>query len=337
MRGVYFERAGVPLRLETLPDPVPGAGEMVIKVHRCGICGSDVHLTQAHGLFPENSVLGHEYAGEVVALGREVDGFRIGDRITALPAAGCGACAPCAMGTPFLCVHGVAGNCGGFADYMRVAARTSVRLPQGLGMADGALVEPLSVGLHGVALARMRPGARVLVVGAGAIGLAVIYWARRLGAGRVVAMSRSDRRASMADTMGADAFVKSGPDEIEAVQEALGGAPEIVFEAIGVPGALGQSLGHVARDGKIVSLGFCIEPDTLAPALATFKGVSVIFSLAYTIGEFQFCVDTLDRGSVEPRLMISSVIPLEQVPSTIEAMRRGETGGQLKIHADPSL
>jgi len=336
MRAVFFDRVGEPLQLVSMPDPEPREGEMVIQVRRCGICGSDVHLTQTHGYYPEKSILGHEFAGEVMALGKGVEGYRIGDRVSAMPAAGCGKCGPCLHGSALLCEAGPKGFAGGFADFMRVAAATTIRLPQSISMSDGALVEPLSVSLHGVAMAKMEPGARVLVLGAGSIGLAAIYWARRLGAGRIVAMSRSRRRADMAVVMGADAFVTAGDTEIDDVREALGGSPHIVFEAIGAVGGLQQSVNHVASNGTIVSLGFCLKPDPVLPAMTTFKQVTMIFSMAYTLGEFQFCADVMDRGHVDPKIMISKTISLEDVPDMISRMQAG-TASEVKVHADPDL
>lgn len=336
MRAVFFDKVGEPLQLVTMPDPEPGEGEMIIQVRRCGICGSDVHLTQMHGFYPEQSVLGHEFAGEVVALGKGVEGYKIGDHVSALPAAGCGACQPCLQGAPLLCEKGVRGYAGGFADFMRISASTSIHLPQTVSMSDGALVEPLSVSLHGVAMAKLQPGARVLVVGAGAIGLAAIYWARRMGAGRIVAISRSRRRAEMAVAMGADAFVTTGETEVEDVREALGGAPQVVFEAIGAVGGLQQSINHVATNGTVVSLGFCLKPDPILPSITTFKQVTLIFSMAYTLGEFQFCADSLSNGHVDPKMMISNTIRLEDVPDMVASMQAG-TASEVKVHADMSL
>lgn len=336
MRAVYFEKVGDPLKLITMDDPEPGEGEMVIKVARCGICGSDAHLTQVHGFYPEQAVLGHEFSGEVVAVGKGVSHYREGDRITAMPSGGCGQCAACKHGVPLYCEKGATGYMGGFADYMRVSANTSVHLPESLSLADAALVEPLSVGLHGVAMAGIRPGQPVLVLGAGSIGLAAIFWARRLGAGRIVAMSRSRRREEMALKMGATHFIQTGENEVGEVAEALGGAPEVVFEAIGVPGALQQCVNHIAPNGKIVSLGFCLEPDPIHPAVTTFKQAEVMFSLAYTMREFEYCTDFMHAGAVDPAAMVSKVIPLEEVPAAIKAMQQG-TSGEVKIQADPSL
>lgn len=335
MKAVMFRGVGKPLTLERIDEPAPGTGEMVIKVGRCGICGSDVCLTQEHGFFPENIVLGHEFAGEVVALGSGVEGFKVGDRVTAMPATGCGQCLSCLTVGPWLCERGVIPGGGGFAEYARVAASSSIRLPASLSLGDGALVEPLAVALHGVRLAGIGPGSRVLVLGAGSIGQACTYWARRFGAGRIVVASRSSRRMEMAMSMGADAFVETGEGEQQRIAEALGGPPDVVLECIGAVGALGHSIQLVRPLGTVVSLGFCTRPDPVLPAMATFKQVRLVFSMAYSLSEFQLVADTLDRGHLEPRRMVSGPIALEQVPDTIERLRSASSDG--KIHVDPWL
>lgn len=209
MRAAVFKQAGSPWAIENRPIPVPSSGEVLLKVGRCGVCGTDLNMTSGAGYdFPCDSVLGHEFAGEVVELGAGVTRLRVGDVVTALPASGCGKCDLCCGGLEVLCSK-VKSFASGFAQYALVAERSSVKLPQSLSLSDGALVEPLSVGLHGARLARMPQNARVLVLGAGAVGLAATFWARQLGAGRVVTASRSMRREDLAIAMGADRFVQT--------------------------------------------------------------------------------------------------------------------------------
>ena len=330
MRAAVFNGAGQPWAIETLPDPEPQAGEVVIKVCRCGICGTDLHMTSGSAWdFPAGTVLGHEYAGEVVAIGAGVDGIAIGERITAAPAVGCGQCDACRSGQFMLCPK-MQGYMGGFAEYLRAPAVSAIKLPQSLSFADGALIEPLAVGLHGVALAAIKPGARVLVLGAGSVGLGAIYWARRLGAGRIVAASRSARRAEMAGALGADAFVPFGENEIGDVQEALGGPPDVVLECIGSVGMLGKAVEHVRTDGTIISMGFCTSPDPVIPGIATYKQVRMIFSMAYTLAEFEQVARALDAGHVEPRAMVSDIITLDALPTMIDQLREG--ANQTKVH-----
>lgn len=333
MRAAVFKGPGSPLVVETLPDPEPGRGEAVIKVQRCGVCGTDLHMTSGGGNdAPINSVIGHEYCGEVVALGEGAEGLKVGQFVTAMPVAGCGHCPNCLAGYPMACPR-MQGLVGGFGEYMRISAPSAVVLPATLSPADGALIEPLAVGLRGVRLAAMRPGARVAVLGAGSIGLAAIYCARLLGAGRIVAISRSARRADLALQMGATGFEALGDDEIERVSAALGGMPEIVLECAGAVGMLQKAVEMVAPGGTIVSLGFCTAPDPILPSLATWKQVTLKFSFTYDLGEFEHCANMLDAGHVEPRLMISTTVGLDDFPALFEALRAGAP--ETKIHLDP--
>ncbi len=165
-------------------DPTPQRGELVLRVQACGICGTDL---KSYKRFAAGSVLGHEFCGEVVAVGDGVEGWRVGQFAASLPLRSCGVCRWCLSGEPGHCEKidpfGLGGSPGGFAEYVRVAAVMSVALQMELG-AYGALVEPLAVGLHAVAAADLRPEQRVLVIGAGNVGAAVTTWARSSGRGR---------------------------------------------------------------------------------------------------------------------------------------------------------
>src|SRR5262249_27371269 len=141
--------------------------------------------------------------------------------------------------------------------YMLSHDRAAVVLPKTLSLADGALVEPLAIGLHGFSMSDMQVGDKVLVLGAGSVGLFAIFWARKFGAARIVCVSRDPRRAEMAMAMGADEYVLSGDDEVARAAAALGGPPDVVYEGVGVPGMMAKAVGHVRRRGTIVSMGFC--------------------------------------------------------------------------------
>jgi threonine dehydrogenase-like Zn-dependent dehydrogenase len=333
MRAAVFRQSGKPWVIETLPDPEPLVGEAVIRVGRCGICGTDLRKTSGQGdNFPCGSVLGHEFAGEVVALGKDTDRLKVSDLVTALPVAGCGHCDVCRVGMQAMCPS-MTFYMGGFGEYLRIAERNAVKLPSGLSLADGALVEPLAVGLHGVAFARFVPGARVLVLGAGPIGLATIFWARQLGAGRIVAASRSARRADLTIAMGADAYIVTGEGEAERIRSALGGPPDYVFEVAGAVGLLSQAIGLVKPNGDVISLGSCKVPDPVVPGIAASKQVRLSFSRAWTLAEFEHVVDVLDRGHVEPRAMITATVGLDALPGWIDELRL--PNNETKVHLDP--
>jgi (R,R)-butanediol dehydrogenase/meso-butanediol dehydrogenase/diacetyl reductase len=337
MKAAVFRGAGKPLAIEMLADPKPGPTDVIIKVHRCGICGTDLHMTSGHGWdFPVGCVPWHEYAGEIVEVGSEVAGYQTGELITALPSQGCGQCEACARGNLALCHH-AGGVMGGFGEYLRVPTAVAIKLPSTFSLADGALVEPFAVGLHGVRMAGMTPGDRVLVLGAGSVALTTIFWAKRLGAGRVVAASRSPRRAAMALEMGADAFIQTGGNATEQVIEeqvieAFGGAsPEIVFECVGAAGILSHAIRYAGLFGHVLSLGFCISPDTLIPAVAGYKGIRLSFPVGYSLRDFRYAADMMLAGRAEPGKLITSVISLNDLPSVFEALREPNTETKVQV------
>ncbi|TLX70627.1 alcohol dehydrogenase [Pseudomonas nicosulfuronedens] len=334
MKAAIFRQAGQPLAVEDVPDPTPGPGEIVVQVGRCGICGTDLHMTSGHGYtYPAGTTPGHEFAGEVVAIGGGVRKLKVGDRVASLPMTGCGACIACQEGTPFFCSQSMRGLPGAFAQYTLATERESVKLPTSLSLADGALVEPLAVGLHGVALAQMAPGARVLVLGAGPIGLATVFWARRLGAGAIAVSAASRRREPLAREMGADAFLDPELAPEQAAQAALGGAPDLVFECAGAPGLIAQAVGAVRSRGTVVVLGCCSVPDTFVPAAGLFKEVRLQFANTYSVAQFEHVARTLDAGHLEPRAMVTDTVGLQALPATFEALR--ERTAQCKVLLDP--
>lgn len=333
MKAAVFQGVGKPFAIETMPDPVPEAGQLVLKIGRSGICGTDLHMTSGEGVaFEAGTVLGHEFAGEVVEVGPGTTGFAVGDKVAALPMQGCGSCASCCLGEPVWCSNGFNPMGGGFGQYAIAAADAAIKLPASMSLEDGALVEPLAVSLHGVTLAEMRPGANVLVIGAGSIGIGAAYWAKRVGAGRVVVTARSDRGEKFARDLGADDFLVGGDDLDARVVDQFGGLPDVVFECAGVPGTIGQAIHLVAPRGTVIVLGNCMQPDTFFPAEAMFKQVKIQCSMVYSVGEFQTVADSFDAGHVEPRAMITDTWGLEALPAKFEAMRSGTSDCKVMVN-----
>jgi 2-desacetyl-2-hydroxyethyl bacteriochlorophyllide A dehydrogenase len=334
MKAAVFEAPGKPLTIESLPDPVPDAGELILRVGRCGICGTDLHMTDGHAAtYPNNSVLGHEFAGEVVAVGRGVVNYKLGDAVVGLAVGGCGMCAQCMDGDPMWCERGLIPAMGGFGQFTVVKALSAIRLPSTLSFSDGALIEPLAVGLHGVKLAGISPGARVLVLGSGSIGLSAAFWARRFGANHVAVASRSARAEAHALHMGASHFEQFGEEFAANIETALGGLPDVVFECVGVPGMLTKAIEIVRARGTVMILGNCMKPDSLVPSLVMFKQLRLQGSMVYSRRDFEIVAEILDAGHVEARTMITDTVPLAELPNAFEALRRPTY--QCKTLVDP--
>lgn len=338
MKAAIYPGGGKPIVIEDLPDPKPGPDDVLIKVDRCGICGTDLSMTKGEMWdFGANVQFGHEYAGEIIEVGGNVGNFRVGERIAVLPSVACGQCASCRdHGNNVLCRSAPASAMKGFAELAVVPVSVATRLPSTLSMADGALIEPLAISLYGVQLAGIRPGDPVLVLGGGTVALYAIYWARRLGAGRIVAMSRSARRQDLCLAMGADAFIPYGDNEVGEVVEALGASPRFVFECVGAEGLLMKATMHVAQFGKVVSLGFCTSPDPVMPALASYKCASFQFAVGYSMKEFIYIAEQLDRDAIsgaglpDVKQIVTNDIPLVDLPKMFDTLRG--PNNETKVH-----
>jgi (R,R)-butanediol dehydrogenase/meso-butanediol dehydrogenase/diacetyl reductase len=334
LRSAIFDKAGTPLVIEERAIPQASAGQAVIQVCRCGICASDLAMTSGSPFdMPAGSAPGHEYAGEVVEAGAD-SGLKIGDRVTALPISSCGACAACQADAPLQC-RDFRAMAGGYSEYALIDGRTAFRLPETLDFVDGALVEPLASSLRGIRKLTLGKQTRVAVMGVGAMGAGAIYWLRRLGAGPIAAIARSNRGADLAGTMGADGFITSGEGMNERLAQVLGGAPDIVIDAAGAPGIMQQAIDLVGWNGTVLSLGGCMKPDPIVPFLGMLKEATIRFSVAYGHQDFRQTLNALDAGHLEPRAMVSETIGLSQLPARFEALRVGSHGA--KVMVDPRL
>lgn len=335
MRAAIFRHADSPITIEDRPEPQPAADELLIEIGRCGICGSDVSMTSGSPFdYPEGQCFGHEYAGTVVETGRAVSGWRAGDRVACMPNAGCGACQPCREGRLLFCTGG-RGQSFGFAERAAVAASSAIRLPSSLSLADGALVEPMACGLRALTVAGLQRGDSVLVLGAGSMALGVIWWARELGAGRIVVASRSSHRRAICQVMGADAVYAFDEDGDDALDEALGVPAHIVAECVGKPGFLKQAIGHVRLGGTVIGMGMCMAPEPILSIGLNFKEARLVFPLAYSVEQFETTARAFDARGFNPEIMVSDVVPLEALPAMFGRIREG--GKMLKVHVDPRI
>ena len=322
MKAAVFTGLHQPLAVEQLPDPAPGAGEVVVKVARCGICGSDLHMAEdaAYGACP-GDVFGHEFAGEVVALGKGAEGLKTGDLVSVIPLKSCGTCEHCRKGEVQWCAgFGLQG--GGYAEYAVTRPNQCVKLPASASLADGAIIEPLAVALHGVRLSGLKAGDSALVLGAGPIGLAVAFWARRMGAARVVVQDLADWQQERALAMGAQAFIAGAADPVAASDAAFPhGKPDVVFECVGVPGLIAQGVRQVRNRGTVLLLGLCTRPDTRDTFAMLQKEVRLVTSAFFTRQDYEAALDALSAGAAEPRLLVTETIGLDAVPEVFAALK----------------
>ena len=341
MKAAVFKEVGQPLRVESVADPSPGASELVVRVGFCGVCGTDLHATRA-GLTTAccGQILGHEFVGEVVEVGPQAEGaWRVGERVCAMPFVACGRCPACASGRFYECgnkkVTGVDAQ-GGFAEYVATGCRETLRLPDSLDLQIAALVEPLAVGIHAVRMAQVGVGSRVLIIGAGPIGLTTALWCRFLGAREVVVSELTAARAELALHVGATQVLHpdpaAGSEELLAQYlDAAGAAPDVIFECVGAPGLLQQCIEMAPFGSCIVPVGVCEKPDSVVPFYALVKELQIQFAMAYNRDDFETCVAMLAQGRIDVASLITDIVSLDELPDAFEALRT--PGRQCKVLA----
>ena len=338
MRAAVWESPGQPLRVENVDDPKPGPADLVLRVRGCGICGSDLHLSELPSARP-GLVMGHEFAGEIVEVGRQaVGGWRVGDRVCALPAIGCGQCAACLTGDVIVCpsvvTTGLGQNPGAYAEFTVTGSRETLRLPENVDFRSGALVEPLAVGLHALSRAELRPGDDVLVVGAGPVGVAVALWARQLGARSVVVSDPVAPRRELALQLGATDAIDPGREEVGPAFERLTGRkPRLVCECVGLPGLIEHCVSLCEPRGTLLVAGVCMKPDTWVPVSAIMKELRFQFAVYYHRRDFELTLDWLGSQRLAAERFVTDVVDLDSLPAAFEALRRPTT--QCKVIVEP--
>jgi (R,R)-butanediol dehydrogenase/meso-butanediol dehydrogenase/diacetyl reductase len=323
MRAAVLQQPGEPLAIVDQPDPRPGMGEVVIRVDACGICGSDLHLSDAYPM--PGLVLGHEFCGTVAEVGTGVDDRRVGDRVTALSLAPCGRCPACASGRVRKCERvemiGIE-RPGAYAEYVVVNARDTFLLPEALDHRHGALIEPLAVALHSVRRAGMRAGEDALVLGGGPVGLAVALWLRALGAREVVVSDPVATRRALAEQLGATATVDPTDSDVGDTFAALTGRrPSLVVECVGVPGLLQHATDVAAVDATVVVAGVCMAPDIITPLTAMTKELDVRFAFYYELRDYLTAIDLIARGRIDPLPLVTSEVTLDDAPRAFAELK----------------
>ncbi|MCQ4083635.1 zinc-dependent alcohol dehydrogenase family protein [Streptomyces sp. RB6PN25] len=329
MRAVVVTEPGRTAVVE-MPDPLPGPGEVVIRVSSCGLCGTDMHIVG--GELPSVRypvVPGHELVGDVVAVGEDVPGVAVETRVAVDPNMPCGSCHYCRIGRGNLCddysAVGVTQN-GGFAELMTVPARCCHVLPDSLSAAAAGLVEPLSCAVHGLNRLPRRPGEHYLIYGAGTMGLMMAAVVRNAGAASVSVVDLNEERVAFARSFGVDSVAT----EAAALDRPQGF--EVVIDATGVIAAIEDGLGRVRKGGTFLQFGVADPARTadFSPFRVYNQEIDIIGSMAVH-NSFQPAIDMLASG-LELDALVSHVFGLEEFDEALATFRAGV--GR-KIHIAP--
>ena len=307
------------LRYEDVPEPSPGPGQLKIKVNLAGICGTDLkeYATGPHMVSPDSLplTLGHEFAGTVEAVGKGVEDFKVGDRVSGVGYYYCGECYVCKKGLYNLCVNqGFTGlsTDGCMAEYFVAPDYACYKLPDSVSDEFGALVEPLAVSLHAVRQGRISPGDTAAIVGDGAIGLGAVLCARVAGASEVYMVAKHRGRGEIAKKLGATAVIYL--DEGDPVQKLMGMTGGIgvnaAIECVGNPDTPQLALDLTQRTGITVVTGVFEKPGTIDFSTILFTERMLVGSSIY-IHEGKTVIDLMADRRLDPSSLITSIVPLK--------------------------
>lgn len=311
-------RAPLDVRLIESSRPKPGPEEILVAVARVGICGSDLHAYHGRHPFIQLPVVpGHEFAGTVAEVGANVRGFVPGQRVTVEPSLVCGVCYNCKQGRYNICERLRVIGCqttGAMGEYLAVPAAKVLPLPDGMTWDQAALLEPLAVAVHAVRIARFRPGAKVLILGAGTIGLMALQAAKSLGAGRAMITDLIQDRLDLATELGADYTVNPKTTALAlALEQAFG--PEradVIFECVGIAATARDAI-RVARKGtRIVVAGVYDEEVPVNLGLVQDRELELVGTLMYANEDFPTAIELVHSGKVRVEPLITHRFPLKE-------------------------
>jgi len=320
------------VELVNVDPPRPGEGEVIVKVQYAGVCGTDIHIL--HDLYPKALppvTLGHEFCGVVSELGIDVQGWKVGDRVTVESAAEfCGVCEFCRSGQTQRCEKRQAfgsGRDGAFAPFVVTRQNGLHRLPDHVSFQEGALCEPLACAVHAVMeRSSVEPGQKVLVTGPGPIGLLVLQVAKAVGATVVISgTQRDEERLKLAKRMGADQFVQIDQQDLNSLVHEFtrGIGVDAAYECSGAEDALSDCFQGVRRGGEIVQVGLFGSPIELNYDQVTFKEVQVKGSFTHNRRTWEKAIDLLRDRKVDLTSLVSREFPLDQWEEAFRLFERG--------------
>ncbi len=335
MQAIVKAQRAPGLTVSTVPKPVAGPGEVLIRVRHAGVCGTDLHIADwdawAQGRIKPPLVVGHEFAGEVAALGPGVTEFQVGQLVTAEGHIICGHCQACRTGNGHICkntrIIGVDRD-GAFAEFIAMPA-TNVMTLDGIPTEIGAIMDPMGNAFHTVLTAEI-PGSTVFIVGCGPIGCFAVGIARAAGAAKVIASDVNPNRLALAKKMGAHVLINAAKDDVvrSVLAETGGEGVDVVCEMSGVPAALHQAFATIRMGGRVQLLGIPkgeVPVDFAGEII--FKGITLYGVIGRKMYETWHQMRRfLSSGLLDPRPVITHRFPLAKIDDALAAIRSGDAG-----------
>lgn len=319
---------------------MPQAGnKTVIRIERCGICGSDLHIWKNGA--PAGLIMGHEFSGTVADPGSAGAFLEVGDRVTALPVNFCGTCPACRSRQFNRCARILADapgitTPGAYAEYVAISTMSIRKLPGGMSMEEGAMVEPSAVALHAVNLAHVSPGDKLLIVGGGIIGLLCAAWARLGGATYIGLSEMNAKRRQKAFHYGDvdEVFDAADPQLHKTLLTATGGGFSKVIECAGPAPAVTSAIGAATSGGVVVLAGISYADVPVSTMRINMRELTLKGAYGYTLDEFDRAMDYIARKSLKTERFIDDTVRLEDVQRSFERLT-DPAGDAVKIMINP--
>lgn len=339
---------GWELRVDDLPDPEPGEGQVLARVLACGICGSDLHMLR-YGeelravmadveeadapvdplrpitFEPEHDcVMGHEFCCEVVEVGSGVGRLRVGDRIVSVPGA---------FDADGIHAVGYSNRYpGGYGELMVLNEATAIVVDDAVPPEIAALTEPIAVGVHAVSASGIAVGDAAMVVGLGPVGLACVADLVRRGIRPIVGADFSPKRRALAAGLGCDVVVDPAVESaVGAWRRVDGSRPLVIFEAVGMPGMIDQAMRMAPRDSRIVVVGVCMAADRFVPMVGIGRELTIRFVLGYTPDEFAESHRLIAAGTWDLEPLITGVVDVDGVPGAFDDLGRPDDHAKIVV------
>ncbi|MDI3548797.1 MAG: hypothetical protein PWR10_2449 [Halanaerobiales bacterium] len=336
MKAAVFE-APHKLVIKEVPEPVPGDNEVIVKVHSCGVCATDVHTLEGEFISKEPYPLipGHELSGEVVQTGKNVKDFKLGDKVAADPIIPCGECYYCKRNQQNHCENFEALGTtvpGGFAELVSVPAKNLHKF-NNVSFEEAALAEPLACVIYGHQRARVNFGDDVLIFGAGPLGLLHLQLARHAGAARVMVCDLKESKLELAKELGAHQVINAGKENINDLLELVPHGFDMVIDATGVAKVVEDTVPFIKRTGKLMVFGVCPQKSTIKvnPYDIYRRDIEIIgvFALNKTLGK---SLKLIDNGVINTKKIISDRMTLDQFGRALEMLKNGKAEGKIQIN-----
>lgn len=324
------------LKVEDIPTPEIGEEEALVRVHVCGVCGTDAHIycgDEGAAQTGPGTVLGHEFSGEIAEIGRNVRGFQVGDRVCVDPNRLCNSCRYCLSGIGHFCTDmtgiGTTVN-GGFAEYCAVPASQLHRIPEGISYEAAAMAEPLSCCLHGIDLCNIRPGGTVAVIGCGMIGLIMIQLAKLSGAAVIIAVEPVAGKRRTAISLGADYAFDPGEEGFRDRLREASDRIETVIECAGRTSTVEMAIDIAGNAATVMLFGLTAPGDTAVIRPFTLFKKELTLKASY-INPYTFprAVELIGRGKIDVTSMIYAKCPLRELPDILRDPGRRSAGKYL--------